>query len=99
MQIIGDRHYKCDPGESITFVAGPSSQTAALTAAGSSTSATSLPISLTGGSHQTLVVTAGFTGHDGGNAVVNVTGTTGSDSSKIRQLTAVPFRSAIFILD
>jgi hypothetical protein len=49
--------------------------------------------------HRTVAVTAGFTGDDGGSVDIVVSGSTGGDTSKIRQLTGFPFRTALFVVD
>ena len=100
MQIIGDRHYKSAPGEQVTFSLGDSVATGSVVVACSSSPGTSLPVQVGGSGHRTVAVTVGFTGSDGGSAEIIVTGSAGgSDTSKIRQLTTLPFRSGIFIVD
>jgi hypothetical protein len=100
MQIIGDRHYKSDPGEHITFTVGNTVQIGAVTVACSSDPGTTLPITVKGTGHRTVAVTAGFTATDGGSADIVVSGSAGgSDTSKIRQLTGLPFRTGIFTID
>jgi hypothetical protein len=100
MQIIGDRHYKSDPGEQITFAVGVCTQTGAVTVACSCEPGTTLPLKVEGSGHRTVAITAGFTANDGGSADIVVSGTNGGgDTSKIRQLTGLPFRSGIFVID
>ena len=100
MNIVGDRHYTGAAGERITFSLGQTIQVGGVTAAASSVPGTSLPLTVTAGTHQTIVVTAGFTGNDGGSAEVLVTGSSGgNDPSRIRQLTSLPFRSGVFVVD
>jgi len=100
MQIIGDRHYKRDPGEQITFSAGPGNQLGSIGVTCSCNPGTTLPIIVGGSGHCTVTVTAGFTGSDGGSVDIIVTGSArGTDTSKIRQLTTLPFRSGIFTID
>jgi hypothetical protein len=100
MQIIGDRHYKSDPGEQITFTLGNTVQIGAITVACSSGPGTMLPVTVTGSGHRTVAITAGFTATDGGSADIVVAGSAGGgDTSKIRQLTGLPFRTGIFIVD
>ena len=100
MQIIGDRHYKSDPGEQITFSVGGQTQVGAVTAASNVQAGTTLPMTVSGSGHRTVAVTAGFMGEDGGSADIVITGGNGGgDTSKIRQLTTLPFRTAIFIID
>jgi hypothetical protein len=100
MRILGDRHYKGASGESVTFSLAPGSTKVGGIAVVSSAGAV-LPVTLSsGGSHETIVVTVGFVGHSGGSATIDVVGSKGgSDSSRIRQLTGLPNRSAIFIVD
>jgi hypothetical protein len=82
------------------FSLGQTTQVGGVTAAASSVPGNSLPLTVTAGTHQTIVVTAGFTARDGGSAEVLVTSSAlGSDSSRIRQLTSLPFRSGVFIVD
>ena len=97
MQILGDRHYKADPGEIITFASSGATGVGSIAVAGASSN--TLPATVTGGGHSTVVITASFTGDDGGRVSIDVTGQTGSDSSTIRQITGLPFRSAIFVVD
>ena len=100
MQILGDRHYKSDPGEQITFSLGQATQTGGVTVACSCDPGTSLPIVVKGSGHRTLTITAGFTGNDGGSAEIVVSGSVGGgDTSRIRQLTTLPFRSGNFVID
>ena len=100
MQILGDRHYKSDPGEQITFSLGQTTQTGNVAVTCSCDPGTSLPIVVKGNGHRTLTITAGFTGNDGGSAEVIVTGSAGGrDQSRIRQLTTLPVRSGLFIID
>jgi hypothetical protein len=100
MQIIGDRHYKSDPGEQITFTLGNTAQVGAITVALSNGPGTTLPITVGGSGHRTVVITAGFIANDGGSADIFVDGSAGGgDTSKIRQLTGLPFRTGIFIID
>ena len=99
MQIIGDRHYKGVAGEAITFSVGETNGVGGVTAA-SGTAAAPLPLTVMGGTHQTVVITAGFTGSDSGSAAVLVAGSAGgSDASRIRQLASLPFRSGVFVVD
>lgn len=97
MQIIGDRHYRSAPGERITFKVGDKDQVGAVTtSAGTGT----LPVTIDGGGHKTVAITAGFTGNDGGSVVIEVSSNQGgTDSSRIRQIATVPFRDAIFTID
>jgi len=97
MQILGDRHYKADPGETITFTSTSPTGIGSLAVAGASS--TTLPATVAGGGHNTVVVTAAFTDDDGGRVSINVTGDTGADSSTLRQITGLPFRSGIFVID
>ena len=100
MQIIGDRHYKSDSGEQITFSLGPTTKIGAVTVACSCEPGTTLPITVKGSGNRTVTITAGFTGNDGGSADIIVTGSAGgTDESRIRQLTTLPFRNAIFVID
>jgi hypothetical protein len=100
MHIIGDRHYRSAPGEQITFSLGDTVATGSIAVACSSAPGTSLPLQVGGNGHRTVAITVGFTGADGGSADIIVTGSAGgSDTSKIRQLTTLPFRSGIFIID
>jgi hypothetical protein len=96
MQIIGDRHYTGAAGEQITFSVGQTTQVGLITCSPGD----SLPVTVGAGSHQHLAITAGFTGDDGGSAEILVSGSAGGgDTSRIRQLTSLPFRTAIFIVD
>ena len=100
MNIVGDRHYKGTAGEQITFSLGQTTLVGGVTMSASSGPGNSLPLTVTAGAHQTVVITAGFTGNDGGSAAVLVTGSAGgSDESRIRQLTSLPFRSGVFVVD
>ncbi len=100
MQILGDRHYKSGPGEQITFSLGATTQTGSVTVTCSCDPGTSLPIVVKGNAHCTVTITAGFTTNDGGSAEIIVTGSAGGrDQSRIRQLTTLPFRSGIFVVD
>ena len=100
MQILGDRHYKAATSEDVTFSVGQTTQVGTVTVAASSGGGNTLPLKLKGGSHQTVAVTAGFTGSDGGTAIINVVSSQGgSDVSRIRQITSFPFRDAIFTID
>lgn len=100
MQVIGDRHYKSEPGEQITFALAGCAQTGAVTVACSCAPGTMLPLIVDGSGHRTITITAGFTAGDGGSADIVVSGSNGgSDTSKIRQLTGLPFRSGVFIID
>jgi hypothetical protein len=100
MQIIGDRHYKSDPGEQITFTLGNTAQTGVITVASSSGAGPMLPVTVTGSGHRTVAITAGFIANDGGSADILVIGSAGgADTSKIRQLTGLPFRTGMFIVD
>jgi len=99
MQIIGDRHYQGVAGEAIAFSVGETNGVGGITAASGAAPA-ALPLTVIGGTHQTVVITAGFTGNDGGSAVILVTGGAGgSDASRIRQLTSLPFRTGVFVVD
>src|SRR5207237_10502801 len=99
MQIIGDRHYKSDPGEQITFSVGGQTQVGAVTAASNVQAGTTLPMTVSGSGHRTVAVTAGFIGADGGSADIVITGGHGGgDESEIRQLTTLAFPIAIFII-
>ena len=100
MQIVGDRHYKAATGEDITFSVGQTTQVGTVTVAASSGGGNTLPLRVKGGGHQTLAITAGFTGSGGGSAIIDVVGSQGgSDASRIRQVTSFPFRDAIFTID
>ena len=100
MQIIGDRHYRATAGESITVALGPTSHVGSTAASLDNAPATALPVTVAGGGHHKVVVTAAFVGHNGGSAEILVTGSAGgNDTSRLRQLSSLPFRSAIFIFD
>jgi hypothetical protein len=62
-------------------------------------SSATLPASVTAGGHKVVVVTAAFTDDDGGRVVITVTGDSGGDSSTLRQITGLPVRSGIFVID
>jgi hypothetical protein len=96
MQIVGDRHYMGAAGEHISFSVGQTHLVALITCSPGG----SLPVGINAGAHRHLVVTVSFTANDGGLAEVLVNGSFGgSDTSRIRQLTSLPFRTAIFIVD
>ena len=100
MQIVGDRHYKTVPGEQITFSVSETNQVGGITVAASSTPVNELPFTVGGGFHQTISIVVGFTGNDGGSAVIDViSDQIGSDSSRIRQITSFPFRDGNFTID
>lgn len=100
MQVVGDRHYKAAAGEQMTFSVGETNQVGAVTVAASSTAGNTLPLTVTGGPHQTVSIVIGFTGNEGGSAVIEVrSNQTGSDSSRIRQITSFPFRDGHFTID
>jgi hypothetical protein len=94
MDIIGDRHYKAAPGEQLTFSAGASVTVGSIT-----TDRGPLPVTIVGGTHQTLMVTVGFTSMTGGSLIVSVTGSGVTDTSKVRQLATLAKRSASFVVD
>jgi hypothetical protein len=97
MQILGDRHYRANPGEVITFTSANPTSVGSIAVAGASSA--SLPATVTGGGHKTVVITAGFTGNDGGRVTITVAGQPGTDESTLRELTGIPFRSGIFVID
>lgn len=100
MQIIGDRHYKSEPDEQITFSLGSASNVGSVTVACSCEPGTTLPIAVGGSGNRFVTITAGFTGNDGGSVDVIVAGSAGgTDDSRIRQLTTLPFRNVIFVID
>jgi len=99
MQIIGDRHYRSEPAEPITFSVGVASRVGLVTVACSCELGNTLPLTVGGMGHRTVAITAGFTGADGGSVDIIVSGSSGGDTSKIRQLTGFPARTAIFIID
>jgi hypothetical protein len=100
MQIIGDRHYKADPGESIRFSLGATSSVGLVVAQLDNALPGPLPVATPGdGAHHVITVTVAFTGNTGGSATILITGTPGHDQSRIRQLTSIPKRSAIFVID
>jgi hypothetical protein len=97
MRILGDRHYAADSGEIVTFTSSGPMSVGSIAVAG--TVSTTLPATVTGGGHITVVVTAVFTGDDGGRVVIEVAGQTGADASTLRQITGIPVRSGIFVID
>jgi len=99
MQIIGDRHYRSEPAETITFSIGVANRVGSVTVACSCEPGDTLPLAVGGIGHRTVAITAGFTGADGGSVDIIVSGSSGGDTSKIRQLTGFPARTAIFIID
>jgi len=100
MQIIGDRHYKSAPGEQITFSLGATTHVGAITVTCSCDPGNTLPITVKGSGNRTVTINAGFTGGDGGSADVLVTGSAGgTDDSRIRQLSTLPFRNVTFVVD
>jgi hypothetical protein len=97
MDIIGDRHYRGTAGEQITLAVTGQDQVGAITVTGASAA---LPCGLQCGQHASVAVTVGFTGNAGGSAEITVTGSQGgTDTSKIRQLTGLGFRVAVFVID
>ena len=100
MNIIGDRHYRTTPGEQITFSVGEQNQVGNVTISAPSAASHALPLTVGGGSHQTIAVTVGYTQNDGGSAVIEVSSNqSGSDSSRVRQIVGFGFRDAIFTID
>ena len=100
MHIIGDRHYRAGTGEQITFSLGQTDQVGGVTAAATAALGGTLPLTVTGGPHQTVSIVVGFTGNDGGSAVIEVTSNqSAGDSSRIRQITSIPFRDGNFTID
>lgn len=106
MQIIGDRHYKAAAGEIITFTVGETTHVGAVVATVDTPPAGPLPVSVIGAAaaepprHHLIAITVGFTGDEGGSAVIEVSGSFGlSDPSRIRQITSLPFRSGFFVVD
>jgi hypothetical protein len=97
MRILGDRHYLADSGEIITFSSSSPTSIGSIAVAGAVS--TTLPATVTGGGHNTVVITAVFTGDDGGRVVIEVAGQTGADSSTLRQISGIPVRSGIFVID
>jgi hypothetical protein len=98
MTIIGDRHYNAAPGERITFTVLSQTNVASIT----TPTGASLPLTVTvpASGHQTVTITVGFVPGSGGSAEIEVTGSLGgSDTSRIRQLAAMPNRSAFFTID
>jgi hypothetical protein len=100
MRIIGDRHYQADAGEQITFSVGSQTQVASVVASGSALAGGSLPAVVNGGGHKTITIAVGFTGNTGGSLDVVVSGSAGgSDSSTMRQIDGLAFRTGLFTLD
>ena len=100
MRIIGDRHYQDDAGEQITFSVGSQTQVASVVASGSALAGGSLPAVVNGGGHKTITIAVGFTGNTGGSLDVVVSGSAGgSDSSTMRQIDGLAFRTGLFTLD
>ena len=100
MQIIGDRHYRTGVGEQIDFAVSGQSQAGSIVGSGASMAGGALPVTLTGGAHKTLTIAVGFTGATGGTVDIVITGSLGgSDTSRIRQVDGLPFRTALFTID
>jgi len=100
MQILGDRHYRAEPGEQVTFSVGSTSHVGGVTASVDMGPGTTLPVTVSGGGHHSIVVTVGFTGDSDGSANILVRGSAGgTDESRIRQLDGLPFRNALFTVD
>src|SRR5262249_27570315 len=100
MRIIGDRHYKALAGERITFSLGETTQVGDVTLAATDEPGDALPLTVTGGKHQIVSIIVGFTGDEGGSAVIEVTSSlAGGDASRIRQIATFPFRDGNFTID
>lgn len=100
MVIIADRHYKSSPGELVKFSERPGSRVlvGSVVAVGGATPG--LPSSVAGARHSVVVVTVGFTGMSGGSVEIDIGGSLGgADSSRVRQVDGLPFRTATFIVD
>ena len=100
MHIIGDRHYKADPSGSIHFSLGTTSKVGLVVAQLDNGPSGPLPVvTPPDGLHHVITITVAFTTSADGSATILINGTTGHDESRIRQLTSIPKRSAIFVVD
>jgi hypothetical protein len=100
VQIIGDRHYAAAPGEIIAFTLGSASQVGSVAVSIDSQPAVPLPVSVMGGTHHAVTIAIGFTLDDEGGATINISGSDGgTDTSRIRQITGLPFRTVLFVVD
>ena len=91
MHIIGDRHYRTDPGESIRLSLGATSKVGLVVAQLDSGPPGPLPVvTPPDGLHHVIAITVAFTTSADGSATILINGTTGHDESRIRQLASIP---------
>jgi hypothetical protein len=102
MTIIADRHYKGAATETVIFSEKPGSRVHVGSVATAGGALPGLPTSVPGSQtpHRFVVVTVGFTGPSGGSVDIDVAGSLGgNDTSRIRQIDGVGFRTATFVVD
>jgi hypothetical protein len=95
MEIIGDRHFKREPGETVTLAVGKTVKVGRVV-----TPDGPLPFEVPAHGHARVTVTVGFTDSTGGSAVITVTGSAGGEGrSTVKQLPGLPVRNAFFTFD